>query len=156
MSLCKVLIYSAIMDVLKVYKDTLGITPQKSWRTPQGAPWRTVGETHDSSTQLFGATNNTALSSTKASWVTTVNIGSGVSTKGGALSTATTKTLYLPATGWCNNSTGQVYNQGQSGYYWTSSQYSNTSGYYLDFFSSTVYPSGNTLYTTGAAVRCVR
>ena len=47
------------------------------------------------------------------------------------------------------------YNQGSNGYYWSSTQYSATSAYFLLFNSTFVGPANNNSKYNGFAVRCV-
>ena len=52
---------------------------------------------------------------------------------------------------------GSVGNRGSSGVYWSSTAYSPSYAYYLDFYSSRVFPgTGASSKYVGRAVRCVR
>jgi hypothetical protein len=61
---------------------------------------------------------------------------------------------FLPAAG-LRNAMGTVHSQGTSGYYRSSTGSGSTSGYYLSFGSSNVFPSGSSHYGQAMAVRCV-
>ncbi len=63
---------------------------------------------------------------------------------------------FLPAVGYRNYSNGVLYEQGTIGYYWTSTQASNTTAAHLNFGSgfSYVYPANNK--ANGFSVRCVK
>ena len=114
---------------------------------------------HDGSSTPFGtggySSGGYAWSTTKVSWVTTVKIGLGSSSYG-ALLTAASKTLYLPATGHRVYNTGQVGLQGTNGLYWSTSVYDSIDGYRVFFTSSAVTPSDRAYYANAYSVRCVR
>jgi uncharacterized protein (TIGR02145 family) len=63
--------------------------------------------------------------------------------------------LMLPATGNRNYDSGSLYNRGNSGYYWSSSQYTSDFAWNLNFSSSNVNTSYNSLRRLGFSVRCV-
>jgi hypothetical protein len=70
-----------------------------------------------------------------------------------------TPTLFLPTVGYrYNDSNSNLYNAGSSGFYWSSTAYSDTgdAGSYLLYFSSGgVYPTSNSIRSGGISVRCV-
>ncbi len=66
------------------------------------------------------------------------------------------KSLFLPAAGHRHYSSGLTYYQGSHAYYWSSSTYGTSHGYYLPFSSSYVDPSDYADYSYGFTVRCVR
>ena len=65
--------------------------------------------------------------------------------------------IFLPAGGYRNRETATILNQGANGYYHSSTQYSNTSGYYLYLNSSSTNPSANSAGKADAfTIRCVQ
>lgn len=62
-------------------------------------------------------------------------------------------TIFFPASGYRNYSSGTVYLVGYSGYYWSAVPYSTYNGRYLYFYSSYVSPLNNYNRTSGFAVR---
>jgi uncharacterized protein (TIGR02145 family) len=64
------------------------------------------------------------------------------------------KSLFLPVTGYRNNSDGDIYNE-MIGYYWSSTARNDVYGYNIGFNAGDVSPSGNSYYTYGFCVRCV-
>ena len=64
------------------------------------------------------------------------------SLKGGNFYTDSSKnkTIFFPASGYRTCSTGGAYDVGSSGYCWLAVPYDQSSGRYLDFGSSNVYP----------------
>lgn len=64
--------------------------------------------------------------------------------------------LFLPAAGYRNYSSGALSNVTTAGYYWAAVPYSATNGRYLFFNSSLVYPLGNGNRAYGFCVRPVR
>jgi len=63
--------------------------------------------------------------------------------------------LFLPAAGGRDFSGGSLGSVGTYGFYWSSTQSSTTSAYYLSFVSTSVLPSNNDGKTYGFSVRCV-
>lgn len=63
--------------------------------------------------------------------------------------------VFFPAAGYRFNSGGTLYSTGSSGYYWSSSANSTSSGYYLTFNSGYAYRNSN-YRTFGFSVRCVQ
>ena len=61
--------------------------------------------------------------------------------------------LYFVRSGYVYD--GSLLNSGASGYGWSSTVYSGTYGYYLYFYSTTVYPAGNYGRYYGFPVRCI-
>ena len=82
-------------------------------------------------------------------WTTTLN---GVT---GRVFGGCNNTLFLPAAGCRNDSTGERYHVGTYGYYWSSTPISTTDAYLLDFSSSYVYASNRINRANGFSVRCV-
>ncbi|NDV47325.1 hypothetical protein D0T49_09740, partial [Paludibacter sp. 221] len=64
-----------------------------------------------------------------------------------------TTTLFLPAAGY-RNSSGELYNVGSNGRYWSGSVYSYTS-FTLHFSGSNVFPAGLYYRSYGFSVRCI-
>jgi hypothetical protein len=62
--------------------------------------------------------------------------------------------LFYPAAGY-RTTTGSVFIQGTPGDYWSSTAYDDRFGYYLYFFSESVYPSSYTTYDFGYNIRCI-
>ncbi|MFA6704222.1 MAG: fimbrillin family protein, partial [Bacteroidales bacterium] len=62
---------------------------------------------------------------------------------------------YWPAAGYRYCINGALYYAGLNGFYWSASPYSNH-GYFLNFSSSSVYPSNNNYRAYGFSVRCVK
>jgi uncharacterized protein (TIGR02145 family) len=95
-------------------------------------------------------TNNTN-SLTAATWST------GATEFGNALQygpDANGKYMTLPAAGLRNYSNGALYNRGNFGYYWSSTENSSIA-YYLNFTSSYVGPANGNSRTSGFSVRCI-
>ena len=63
-------------------------------------------------------------------------------------------TIFLPAAGCRNSSTGQLYNRGSNGYYWSSTVINTTNAYYL-YFTSNTYTTYYANKSSGFSVRCV-
>jgi hypothetical protein len=63
--------------------------------------------------------------------------------------------LKLHAAGYLSNSDGSLNVRGSGGYYWSSTQYDATNGWYLDFYSGFSYMSYNGK-AYGFAVRCLK
>ena len=64
--------------------------------------------------------------------------------------------LSIPFTGSYNWVSGNAsYNAGSNGYFWSSTAYSQTSGYYLYFNSSNIGPQHNSNKVGGLTIRCV-
>jgi uncharacterized protein (TIGR02145 family) len=90
------------------------------------------------------------LAGTNSEW-TTLN---GVS---GRLFGSGANTIFLPAAGYRDYHNGSLNFQGTSGYYWSSTEHNNTSGYKLHFTISTVLSYDSYSSTgNGLSVRCVR
>ncbi|MDR0955274.1 MAG: hypothetical protein LBM20_07860 [Rikenellaceae bacterium] len=70
---------------------------------------------------------------------------------------ATKNSIFLPAVGSRDYPYGSFKNQGTFGYYWSSTVYNGTNGYYLSFFDSEINPSRSINYNrgNGLSVRCV-
>jgi len=119
-----------------------------------------------------GQTGNGACSSTDSTVVnTTISIcpagwrlPTGNGGEFGALNTAinggsTTTDAGLIGTPWLAQRGGLWSSgfllQGSSGYYWSSTQFSASSAYYLVFSSTGVYPANSNIRYNGFAVRCV-
>jgi uncharacterized protein (TIGR02145 family) len=70
---------------------------------------------------------------------------------------AATTTLFLPAAGYRNYSTGVLTDVGTRGHYWSrsASPSAAASAYYLLFYGQTVYPSDAFRRGSGYSVRCV-
>ena len=68
--------------------------------------------------------------------------------------------IFLPAAGWSwfddDEHGATLYNRGTNGDYWSSSYYSATSAYYLDFYSEGVLPQNNSSRRNGFSVRAVQ
>ena len=105
------------------------------WRMPTSAELNSLGET--------------------AEWTLKTNTPAWSATNWGAVTKTSHPSLIFPASGNRNNSTGVSGNVGTRGYYWSSSVFSATNGYYLLFDSSNVYPQYNHICTYGYTVRCV-
>ncbi|TWV14418.1 DUF4906 domain-containing protein [Bacteroidaceae bacterium HV4-6-C5C] len=73
----------------------------------------------------------------------------------GIVITATGGTARFPASGYRNNY-GALRDVGQYGNYWSSSTYSETTGYFLYFSSTNVIPANGVYRQVGFSVRCVR
>lgn len=65
-------------------------------------------------------------------------------------------TIFFPASGYRNNSSGALSNVGSNGYYWSAVPYSTYSGRYLYFYSTGVYPLNDYYRSRGFAVRPVQ
>ncbi|NDV46738.1 hypothetical protein D0T49_06720, partial [Paludibacter sp. 221] len=65
-----------------------------------------------------------------------------------------TTTLFLPAAGYRSHGTGELYNVGSNGHYWSGSVYSYTS-LNLHFNGSSVYPAYLNHRASGLSVRCI-
>jgi hypothetical protein len=64
---------------------------------------------------------------------------------------------FLPAAGFRSRLiNGWVESLDSQGFYWSSTAYSDSNGYYILLISSAVYPPGNAPYASGISVRCVR
>ena len=68
----------------------------------------------------------------------------------------TEKSIFLPAAGGRDYSSGSVYYQGTLGGYWSSSTSGSNGGYNLSFSSALVNPSNPPHRVYGFGVRCVR
>ncbi|MDR2475355.1 MAG: fibrobacter succinogenes major paralogous domain-containing protein [Bacteroidales bacterium] len=66
-----------------------------------------------------------------------------------------TTTLHLPATGIRRNSSGTLYRQGDSGYYWSTTNTGNNA-HNLSFYSNNISPADANTRSYGFAVRCIR
>ncbi|NDW08299.1 hypothetical protein D0T56_01315, partial [Dysgonomonas sp. 520] len=66
-----------------------------------------------------------------------------------------TTTLFLPANGHRNSGNGLLYDQGTSGFYWSSS-INSTSASNLDFNNGSIIPASSHGRADGFAVRCVK
>lgn len=66
--------------------------------------------------------------------------------------------LFLPAAGLRDNSSGELANTSSNGYYWSSSPNygGNNNAGNLSFYSGNVYPLGNNGRAYGFSVRCVQ
>ena len=62
--------------------------------------------------------------------------------------------IFFPASGYRHGTS--LHSRGSSGYYWSSSLLSQTSGYGLHFYSSDVYPAGHDVRFDGFSVRAVQ
>jgi len=69
--------------------------------------------------------------------------------------TAYASTLKLPVAGLRSYSDGSWFNQGRSGYYWSSSV-SGSYGLYLTFYSSSVDPAYSSHRAHGCSIRCLK
>ncbi len=67
-----------------------------------------------------------------------------------------TDEIYYPASGSRYNGSGAMSSVGSNGYYWSSSPFNQSSGYYLIFYSANVGPSNNYYRALGFPARCVR
>ena len=65
-------------------------------------------------------------------------------------------TIFFPASGYRDYSTGTALGVGSFGYCWSAVPYSSNYGRYLGFYSSSVYPLSNGDRTYGFAVRPVQ
>ncbi len=54
-----------------------------------------------------------------------------------------------------NYYSGSARNQGNYGYYWSSTSYDSSNAYLMYFYSASVYPSGNNYRYLGLSVRCL-
>lgn len=66
-----------------------------------------------------------------------------------------TAPLYFVRSGYVNPSSHYLYFAGNSGYYWYGRASSNSYGYYLSFYSTTVYPTYSINRYFGSSVRCI-
>ena len=64
--------------------------------------------------------------------------------------------LKLQALGFRSSDVGDPNLVGANGLYWASSSYNSGQGFYMNFYSSGVNPSTNSIRTNGLAIRCVR
>ncbi len=62
--------------------------------------------------------------------------------------------IFFPAAGGCNGAS--LNDRGSYGFYWSSSRYSDSSAYYLYFYSSNVYPQNYRSRYLGFSVRAVQ
>ena len=66
-----------------------------------------------------------------------------------------TATINFPAPGYRNDSDGSLYDVGSRGYYWSAVPSYTDGGYYLFFYSGSVYPLGSSSRTFGLSARPV-
>ena len=64
------------------------------------------------------------------------------------------QSIFLPAFGYLDSSTGALCNRGGSGYYWSSAQYRSSTAYYVGV-NSGGQSTGSTGNSYGFSVRCV-
>jgi uncharacterized protein (TIGR02145 family) len=64
------------------------------------------------------------------------------------------ESIFLPAAGYRDNSSGALSYRGYYGYYWSTRMSSDTYAYYLHFYSSSTYMN-STYRSYGFSVRCV-
>jgi hypothetical protein len=109
------------------------------WKLPTGNPYN--------GTPDYDTSNLT--------WKAAGNLGTGLPS--GRLSTRTGEIgWFYPAAGYRYDSNGDVFNQGASGYYWSSTAASRSGGYSLYFNNLDIYPSYyNFGYAYGVTIRCV-
>ena len=81
-----------------------------------------------------------------------VEYGLNSSNPDGALNTAP---LYFVRSGYVGPSNHYLYNAGNYGYYWYGRAFNSSSGYNLDFDSTSVYPTSSSGRYYGASVRCI-
>jgi hypothetical protein len=81
--------------------------------------------------------------------------GTYIVVNGYTLTYYSTKTVFFPASGNRNNSTGALSNLGMDGYAWSSSA-AAANGRYLNFIGATVNPANSITRSNGFPVRCVK
>lgn len=120
-----------------------------SWRTPSQDEWGSLYKGGTISGSCTTATANTW------SWYggtsSPINTSRGYEIKPDGVTT----TLFLPASGYAGSSTGLLYTQGGSGYYWSVS-FISSNAYGMSFGSSNVNPAYNTNRNYGFALRCIK
>jgi hypothetical protein len=66
------------------------------------------------------------------------------------------ETLFLPSVGSRSAGSGNLYNAGTNGGYWSSSLYGTGASYYLSFYNTNVDPARQYYRGNGFALRCIR
>jgi hypothetical protein len=74
----------------------------------------------------------------------------------GTLTSAFSSALKLHASGYIHNASGQLLNRGEIGYFWSSSQNSNTGGWYLVATGFTSAVSNVSVKAFAFPLRCLK
>ena len=134
-----------------VNRDPCGQVAGANWRIPTQTEWSDIYKGGQGADAPGNATANT--------WVwrapgTTTNLAYGTAGGFEIKPDGETTTLFLPAAGYRTSSTGQLYNPGVNGFYWSVTTYGNFS-FSLHFTSGNVIPAYYNFRTLGYSVRCV-
>jgi hypothetical protein len=65
-------------------------------------------------------------------------------------------TLKLPFAGYRDMTNGTLYNQDWTGYYWSSSPWDYSYGYFLSLYDSGINASNHTERANGYSIRCIK
>ncbi len=125
-----------------------------SWRMPTVKEYNSAGLAHNTSVSWTNSTVPWASFGSFAAQISNVNAQGTISIPSGGTYTVNGSSSF-PASG-CRSPDGTLLNVGQSGYYWSSSAYSSTEGYYLYFNINNVAPAYSYNGQSGHLVRCVQ
>ncbi len=134
--------YNSGSDAVKtgVVKTTNDPCPD-GWRMPTRAEWVAIMTTTNNTQSRTGSWTNSETNYRTGLLLTPVGSSSA--------------TIYLPAAGYRGPSNGALSYRGSGGCYWSSTQVSNTGGYHLYFYSSSVDPQLYNSKSNGYSIRCV-
>ena len=127
------------------------------WQMPLNGTWNDFNRTD----AFTGGYINTQNDGRGLGWANGRGIGTGAAVNGlrywpgATLTDPVAGRIWFPATGNRSYSSGALGSVGSSGYYWSATPYSATSGYYLAFYSGAVYPSYYYSRSSGFVARCV-
>ncbi len=126
-----------------------------SWRMPTVKEFNTTNIATGTNAG-WGITGTTSWAKFGSFAVESGNVQGTTPLSSGGTYTYNGVSTSFPASGCRNFSNGPLLAVGQSGYYWSSSTYSGSLGYYLVFGSSGVYPAIYHFRQYGYPVRCVQ
>ncbi|MCI1683040.1 MAG: DUF4906 domain-containing protein [Bacteroides sp.] len=125
-----------------------------SWRMPTAKKYNSEGLADNASVSWSTATT-WAYFGSFGNQISKVNAQGTFALPGGGTYTVNGSSSSFPASGY-RVTNGTLSNVGQTGRYWSSSAISNSTGYYLYFGSSNVYPADDYHRQGGFAVRCIQ
>ncbi len=123
--------------------STSGGAATTNWRMPSQDEWGSIFK--------GGGITGARTTATANTWDWNSTNGRGMEIK----PDGETTTLFLPASGNRRYGNGLLYNQGSTGYYWSSNILS-TDAYSLNFNSGAVNPANSNYRGSGFALRCIK